>query len=284
MLGLVFAAWENYISEHYGTSVLQHYRKTVEGKVEAVPLANRVYNDEALLQGLEAVGMLTSTHPDALLRQFGRYYINYGLTRHLCAYLLSQTTCARDLVLTMRQAHIQMAVGPDGLTPPVFTYQSLSKDNNHLLITYESPRYFCGWLWGAIEGAADRFGEGVYIQEQTCVKKGGEHCLFDVCFDPSPPVRQVRTPEQEARWQAQQVLASLVLTSLPDQQPGLTMFELQARLKAAHADTRQLRPALVLEVLQMLQHAGLLASTANRPGDTFDLRRYWRVPLASKKR
>lgn len=283
MLGLVFAAWENYISENYGNAVLQRYRQAVEGVVETTPLANRIYDDEALSRGLETVAKLINTPSDMLLRQFGRYFINYGLTRHLCAYLLSKTSCARDLVLTMRQAHIQMAVGPNGLTPPVFTYRSLSGDNNHLQITYESPRYFCGWLWGAIEGAADRFGERVYIKERTCVKKGGEHCLFEVYFDPSIPARQVRTPEQEARWQRQQTLTSLVLTCLPDQQPGTTMFELQEQLKATHGDTKQLRPALLLEALQMLLYAGLLASTANQPGDTLQLRRYWRVPVAAVK-
>jgi hypothetical protein len=282
MLGLVFATWEKYLAERYGASVLQGYRKAVEDGMEALPLAHRVYNDEALLQGLETVGELTGTHPDALLRQFGRYFINYGLTRHLCAYLLSQTSCARDLILIMRQAHIQMAVGPDGLRPPVFVYQPLSADGNHLLMTYESPRAFCGWFWGAIEGAADRFGEHVAIQERTCIKKGGKRCLFEVYFDPSVSARQMRTPEQEARWQAQQMLASLIQTILPDQQPGLTLFELQEQLRTTHLDARQLRPALLLEALQMLLFAGLLASTANHPGDTLNTRRYWRVPVVAE--
>ncbi|MBE3562059.1 MAG: heme NO-binding domain-containing protein, partial [Ktedonobacteraceae bacterium] len=244
--------------------------------------SNRLYNDEALERGLQVVERLTATPSDLQLRQFGRYFINYGLTRHLCAYLLSQTTCARDLVLTMRQAHIQMAVGPDGLTPPVFTYRSVSEDNNHLLITYESPRHFCGWLWGAIEGSADRFGERVIIHERTCSRKGGAHCLFEVQFDPAA-VRQTRTPEQEARWQAQQQLIMLIYNTLPEQQPGLTMFEIQAQLKKANIDARQLRPALLLEALQMLQHAGLLASTANQPGDTLERRHYWRVPVIASK-
>lgn len=278
MLGLVYATWEKYVAERFGASVLQYYRKEVGDMVEATPLANRVYNDEALTRGLNVVGKLTEINPDILLQQFGRHFINNGLTRHLCAYLLSQTTCARDLVLTMRKAHIQMAKGPDGLTPPVFTYRSLSEDNNHLLITYESPRYFCRWLWGAVEGAADRFHERVSIQERVCIKRGAPHCLFEVHFQETDPNRQVRTPEQEARWRKQQELSSLVLTLLPVQEPGMTLFELQTLLKTTNIDAHQVRPAILLEILQMLQHAGLLASTASRGGDTLDQRRYWGVP------
>ena len=283
MLGLVYATWEKYLAERFDVSVLQHYRKSVGDIVESSPLANRVYDDEALVQGLDLVGRLTNQHPDALLHQFGRYFINYGLTRHLCSYLLSQTTCARDLVLIMRQAHIQMATGPDGLTPPTFTYKPLSADNNHLLITYESPRYFCGWLWGALEGAADRFGESIRVQERACQKNGAQNCLFEVQFDTTIAKRQVRTQEQEERWRAQQALATRIQAILPDRQPGLTMAELQSMLKSIESDPRQMRPAVVLEVLQMLQHAGLLASTANQLGDTFDRRRYWLVPKVSDK-
>ncbi|MBE3560832.1 MAG: hypothetical protein IMW89_16670 [Ktedonobacteraceae bacterium] len=105
--------------------------------------------------------------------------------------------------------------------------------------------------------------------------------MFEVYFDPATAVRQVRTPEQEVRWQEQQKLISLLLTLLPDRQPSVTMFELQELLKRANVEPRQARPMVLLEALQMLQHAGLLASTANHRGDTLAQRRYWRVPPAS---
>ena len=215
-----------------------------------------------------------------LLRQFGRYFIDNSLTRHLCAYLLSQTTCARDLVILMRQAHIQMATGPDGLTPPVFTYEFLSEDRNQLLLTYESTRYFCGWLWGAVEGAADRFGESVFIRERTCMNRGDQRCVFEIHFSPTSATETVKSPEDEARTKVQQQFATLVLAVLPDREEGaLTLFELQAKLMSFSAESQRLRPSTLLDTLQRLQHAGLLASTANQAGDDLGNRRYWGLPV-----
>jgi hypothetical protein len=44
----------------------------------------------------------------------------------------------------------------------------------------------------------------------------------------------------------------------------------------------QLRPSVLLEALHHLQFAGLIASTANQPGDTLTLRRYWRIPTPAR--
>jgi Haem-NO-binding len=280
MLGLVFTNWEKFLSERYGAPVLREYRTAMEVALGSTLLANRVYDDTALLEALRVTNRLTNTSPPLLLRQFGRYFINTGLTRHLCAHLLSQTTCARDLVLLMRQAHIQMATGPDGLTPPVFSFKFLTEDRNQLQLTYESPRHLCGWLWGAVEGAGDRFGETVFVYERACMDRGDQQCVFEIHFSPTTSARTATTPEEDARVKEQQQFTSFVLTILPEQEESsLTLFELQAKLHTFHAEPQQLRPKALLDTLQKLQYAGLLASTANHPSDDLGRRRYWRVPI-----
>src|SRR5436853_547482 len=83
----------------------------------------------------------------------------YDLTRHLCAYLLSQVHSGRELLLTMRHAHEQMSRTTDGVTPPLFGYEALPSHPQGLVLIYDSPRKLCAVLLGAIEGAAVRYEE-----------------------------------------------------------------------------------------------------------------------------
>src|SRR5207302_8206902 len=123
------------------------------------PLVSRVYDDATLVAGVAAASRLTQLPTEMLLREYGRYFISNGLTSHLCAYLLAQVHSGRDLLLRMREAHAQMRRTPDGLIPPLFGFEPLSSNPNGLTLIYDSPRQLCSVLWGAIEGAAQRYGE-----------------------------------------------------------------------------------------------------------------------------
>ena len=61
--------------------------------------------------------------------------------------------------------------------PPLFTYEASSRPNEVALI-YDSPRHLCSVLRGAIEGAAERYGEHVRVIERSCMKRGATVCRF----------------------------------------------------------------------------------------------------------
>jgi hypothetical protein len=279
MHGLIFVTWERYLSERFGETFLKDYREAIGETPATSPLASRTYSDDVLIAGVEAVCKLTGTPLDTLLWEYGRYFMFNGLTSHLCAYLLTKVSNGRDLLLMMRQAHAQMRRLPDGLTPPLFEYETLSTSENELSLVYDSPRRLCALLWGAIEGAAQRYGQRVQVVEVSCMKRGAPICRFDLRFTPpaSSPLETLETPEQIARRANQQQMANLVLSVLPTES-GLTLAELQERLRSWEVGLRQLRPAVLLEALRHLQHAGLVSSTANQPGDNLANRRYWRAP------
>src|SRR6185312_400272 len=148
-----------------------------------------------------------------------------------------------------------------------------------LSMVYDSPRHLCTLLWGAIEGAAQRYGQRVQVVEVSCMKQGAPVCRFDMRFTPptSRPLELLETPEQIAKRANQQQLATLILSVLPLEY-GLTLTELQEHLRVWEVQPEQVRPALLLEGLRHLQHAGLVSSTANQPGDNLANRRYWRTP------
>jgi Haem-NO-binding len=279
MHGLIFVTWEKFLSEQFGSSFLVRYRSTIGETMATSPLTSRVYDDATLLGGVGAACQLSGLSADLLLRAFGNYFILNGLTSHLCAYLLTSVYSGYDLLLAMRDAHEQMRRTSEALTPPLFRYEVHSSNPGALVLIYDSPRRLCPVLWGAIEGAAKRYGEKVKVVERTCMKQGARVCRFEVQFFASPEtqVEHQVTPEQQARRVAQQQLALLVLAVLPDSD-GVTLMELQRTLQKRQGDPRQWRPSVLLEALRHLQHVGLANTTANQPGDNLTHRRYWRAP------
>ncbi len=284
MHGLIFVTWEKYLADRFGNSFLSAYRDAVGETPSTVPLASRVYDDATLLAGVGAASKLAHFPVETLLREYGRYFLINGLTSHLCAYLLAQVHSGRELLVMMRKAHAQMRRIPDGLTPPVFEFEAISTYSNGLTVIYNSNRQLCPVLYGAIEGAAERYGEQVQIVERSCMKRGASECRFEIYFHQPKTAAQavIETPEQVARRNAQQQLAELVLAALPNEK-GVTLSDLQRIMQHWQNITpQQVRPSFLLEALKHLQYAGLVASTANQPGDDLANRRYWRVPTTGK--
>lgn len=278
MHGLIFVTWEKYLCARYGETLLKHYREEIGETAATSPLASRTYSDETLLAGVAAACKLTGAVADTLLWEYGRYFMLNGLTSHLCAYLLTSVNNGRSLLLLMRQAHEQMRRLPDGLTPPLFEYQAISASPYDLALIYDSPRHLCTLLWGAVEGAAQRYGQRVQVVEVACMKHDSPVCRFHLRFTPpiAKPLDQLSTPEQIAKRANQQQLANLILSVLPTKH-GLTLAELQEHLHVWEIKGEQIRLAPLLEGLRHLQHAGLVSSTANQPGDHLANRRYWRT-------
>lgn len=282
MQGIIFVTWEKYLHDQFGDEFLQVYRKTIGETMATIPLTSRVYDDGLLLAGVGAASTLARVSVDALLRAYGRYFLLNGLTSHLCAYLLSQVHSGRDLLLMMRQAHAQMRIAPDGLTPPVFRCEILAHAPSGLTLLYDSHRQLCPVLYGAIEGAAERFGERADIIEHACMKQGAAACRFEVQFVTNSMIPSCpETPQQVTHHQARQHFANLVLSALPNA-GGVTLYDLQRIMRHWPISAHQLRPSLLLEALHHLQFAGLITSTANQPGDTLTQRRYWRIPTLER--
>ncbi|HEY7347882.1 MAG TPA: heme NO-binding domain-containing protein [Ktedonobacterales bacterium] len=281
MHGLIFVTWEKYLAEEFSPALLEKYRTLIGETWEQTPLTSRVYDDATLLKGVEAAVTLTRTSVESLLRGYGRYFVINGLTSRLCSYLLDQVHNARDLLLAMRTAHQQLGSVEASVTPPLFTYQTHADDPHGLNLLYNSPRQLCPLLLGAIEGAAARYHQEVWVFEASCMKRGAAVCRFEMQFSPpleaAPAGRESAAQEQRQREQRQ--LAELVYSVLPDQD-GMTLAALRDDLGKRQVSARNLRPYLLLEALFHLHHVGWVATTANQPGDMLENRRYWRLPRA----
>lgn len=276
MHGLIFVTWDKYLAERFKGPILGKYRAALEGKVPPALLASRVYDDELLLAAVGAASEVSAIPADTLLREYGNFFITNGLTRHLCAYILTQVHSARELLLAMHDSHQQMSRLPESLTPPLFQYETRTGKPNELTLIYDSPRKLCSVLLGAIEGAAERYGEKVRIVERSCMKRGDIVCRFDMRFSPSSEGNS-ETPAQLERQQEKLNFAHFIFSLLPDS-GGVTLPELQKVVSLRGVKQQWTRPAILLESLRHLHHAGLVATTANHAGDDLAHRRYWRAP------
>lgn len=276
MHGLIFVTWEKFLVEKYSKEVLGFYRRSIEDTEARYALASRVYDDAVLLQGVSATSRATGVHANELLRQYGRYFMNNSLTDHLCAYLLSQAQTAQDLLLAMRSAHSQMRHTSPGMAPPIFGYATYSESPSRLLIKYDSHRQLCPVLYGCIEGAAERFHEAVQIQERSCMQNGAPACLMEARFAKNTEPLRLESLEMSNRQSACRWMDSMVLQLLP-MQGGYTLSQVEQLLQAhPGVPSEQVRPSAAYNSISHLQHAGLVASTADR-GDVLRNRLYWRV-------
>ncbi len=281
MQGIIFVTWERFLTERFGSALLNAYRSAIGETAATAPLTSKVYDDATLLIGVSAACQLTGMSATMILREYGHYFVLNSLTDHLCAYLLTQVHNGRELLIAMRDAHAQMRRTPDALTPPVFGYEINPHDPEELVLFYDSPRQLCAVLYGAIKGAAERFGEHAKIVESSCMKRGAPMCRFEVSFQPGAydAQHQSESPEMKRQHLMQRNLADLILHTLP-YQGGMTLLELHAILQKRSRDHSNVRPSIILEALHHLQFAGLVASTANKPEDDLMHRRYWRAPTS----
>ncbi|WP_376795760.1 heme NO-binding domain-containing protein [Thermogemmatispora sp.] len=284
MHGLIFTTWEKYLGERFGGGLLSAYREAIGESPSATPLVSRLYDDGVLLEGVATASRLSGHSPEQLLREYGRYFIMNSLTGHLCKYILSGVSSAYDLLLTMRDVHSRLRKTAGGLTPPLFNYEFAPHERSVVLI-YDSPRQLCPVLLGAIEGAAERYGEEVTIYEHSCMKRGDPVCRIEATFargtrsaEQLSEQARANAFEQQAHQNALRELGKRILTVLPPEEAqALTLREIRQALQARYRlSPPYLRPAVLLQVLRHLQFAGYVASS-EQPEVDLMTRRYWRV-------
>lgn len=265
MHGLIFATWEKFLAEEYGKGALEAYRCSLGENDAKWALTSRVYDDAVFIRGVHVTSMATGLQSNVLLRRYGRYFMNNSLTDNFCAYLLSQVQSAQDLLLAMRNS-AQLG------------YAAYAEDRSKLLIKYDGHQQLCPILHGCIEGAAKRFHEAVQIKERACMATGDACCLMEVRFARNTEPLQLESPAMSNKQSGDRWVDSMVLQLLPVYQgAGYTLGQVETLLRAHPAmPMEQVRISTAYKSIAHLQHAGLVASTANN-GDTLQTRRYWRV-------
>jgi Haem-NO-binding len=272
MHGFIFATWEKFLLDIYNAGTLAAYRKAIEGSDASIALINRVYDDETLFVGIDAVSEHTDMPVDALLREYGRYFITCNLTTEKCAHLIDSVGSARELLLKMSTAHMQMRKASDNVFPPLFEFETLTNDG--LLLSYSSHRRLCPLLRGALEGSAIRCAEQYRISELQCMRNGANACEFEVYFRKMSGVfLPLRGGDNfDERREEQKLLAEIIYHLLPLHGDGFTLSDISLLIHVQLG--KNIRPYMILNALSQLNLAGL---SIVRETDDMYTRRYMRV-------
>src|SRR5258706_15080080 len=79
MHGLIFVTWERYLTERFGSRLVEAYRAAIGETAANAPLTQRLYDDALLLPGLGPARPLTRTPPATFVRADGHSVILNGL-------------------------------------------------------------------------------------------------------------------------------------------------------------------------------------------------------------
>jgi hypothetical protein len=177
MKGIVFNLLEHAVSNEYGEETWDTLVDAagVDGSYTAVG----TYPHEQLIAIVGAASEALGTPADDLVAWFGRAALPQLAERYPAFFEGHDST--RAFLLTLNDViHPEVRKLFPGAYAPSFVFDESDPDS--LGLSYQSHRNLCSFAEGLIEGAADRFGESVQIEQSTCAKRGDELCFFHITF------------------------------------------------------------------------------------------------------
>ena len=175
MHGVIFSSFRDFLIAEHGHATAHH---VFEG--EPVYLLSESYSDERLGRLIARAKEAVGADEDELVHDFGVFTGSATFTRLYPAfYAIARSS--RDFLLTVEtRIHELVRATIPNAAPPQLHVTELGDDG--VTIVYSSPRRLCTLLRGLTEGTARHYGETAAIEESTCMRRGDEHCTFEVRF------------------------------------------------------------------------------------------------------
>jgi Haem-NO-binding len=180
MKGIVFNLLERAVSDRYGEDVWDSIldAAAVDGAYTAVG----TYPHEQLGAIVAAASKALDVPPDDLIRWFGRAAMPM-LAEQYPAFFEGHSD-TRSFLLTLNDViHPEVRKLFPGAYAPSFEFDTSVEDE--LGLSYISHRNLCAFAEGLIEGAADRYGEDVFIEQTSCTQRGDPSCVIHIRFKKS---------------------------------------------------------------------------------------------------
>jgi hypothetical protein len=134
---------------------------------------------EALIEA--AADVRRETVPECL-RWFGREAMA-RLAASYSTFFIDHRSLRTFLPTINDVIHAEVRKLYPGAETPWF---DVGTDEGSLRLTYVSHRHLCPLAEGLIEGAADRFGESVMIEQPECMLRGDNQCVLVCSVTPRP--------------------------------------------------------------------------------------------------
>jgi hypothetical protein len=173
--GVIFSSFRDFLTHAHGSALAQRIFES-----EPVYLLSESYPDESLFRLVGRATEAVGASEDELVYDFGVFTAASTFTRLYPAFFaISKST--REFLLTVEtRIHELVRATIPNAAPPQLHVTEVGADGVSIL--YSSPRQLCLLLRGLVEGTARHFGETATIEEATCMRRGDEHCTFEVRF------------------------------------------------------------------------------------------------------
>ncbi len=176
MKGAVFIALNDMIETQYGIETWDELLEEVNPENNGIYTAVEDYPDEDVVKFVLAISDKLGLPSSDVTRIFGEYLFADLNGKHPIFSKISEDLFS---FLESIESVIHKEVRKLFDNPNLPTL-STSREENALVMKYVSPRKLCYLAEGLIFGAANYYGESIYIEHDTCMHKGSDHCLLRV--------------------------------------------------------------------------------------------------------
>jgi hypothetical protein len=168
----IFISFEEFTATCCGEAA----RAALEGVVpRTAVLPFKTYPDELAVAAVQAVARAERCSAAELLRRYGRFFPGWARPRYTAAFA---APTVREFLLGVARAHAVAKTVSRGAEPPEIEVREAA--GGRLTVAYASPRRLCPIVHGMVEGLGDVYGEGVEVEETSCVAQGAAACHFEV--------------------------------------------------------------------------------------------------------
>ena len=179
MKGIVFNLLERVVEDTHGEETWD--RLLDDAGLEGAYTSLGSYPDDDFMRLVDAASSALDKPQEEIVRWFGRRALAVLAAKYPRFFTPHEST--RPFLLTLNHLiHPEVRKLYPGADVPVFDFDTSQQDV--LVMGYRSPRRLCSFAEGLVEGAAERFGEVVMIEQPQCMNRGDTRCLLRINLTP----------------------------------------------------------------------------------------------------
>ena len=181
MKGIIFKAFESFVTENWGDQFYEDLLDASELQSDGAFVGPGTYPDEDLFALVgTAIARLNISLDDAL-KAFGRYA--FDKLAGTAPQFVDGIDDAKAFLATVDSViHVEVRkLYPQANTPSVILQDT---GPNQATLIYESDRQICPLMVGLVEGMADYFSTKIEHEEVCCTRQGAPRCEFHLTFAP----------------------------------------------------------------------------------------------------
>jgi predicted hydrocarbon binding protein len=175
--GIILKTLKDYIVERHDRETWEAIQAKA-GREGEMYVAVGHYEEEVTEGLLEAALDVTDTSMSDFMYDWGVWIIPPIVDIYGSTYI-DEEWDGLELISQIENIHTMLRKRRMGqMAPPVLEIEASGDES--LTIGYQSPREWCEWIPGLVEGVGNYYDEEFEIEEPQCMLEGDEQCRFHV--------------------------------------------------------------------------------------------------------